>query len=97
MAVGFSTATNPKAKHVTKATTTKAATKKSNGKAHTRFNPAHKIHLLVEGNPKRKDSKEAKRFAKYKNGMLVQAALDAGMQQQNLRRDVERKVIRIGG
>ena len=56
------------------------AAKVTNGKRHT-FNPEHKITLLipVAQNPKRKNSKEAKRYALYRNGMSVQAALDAGM------------------
>jgi hypothetical protein len=60
------------------------------------FNPDHKIHLLVKENPKQKGSKEAARFAKYKNGMTVQQAFDLGMNPLNLRRDAERKCIKIG-
>ena len=70
------------AKATKKATKAAAAPKaeKANGKART-FNPEHKITLLipVAQNPKRKNSKEAKRYALYRNGMSVQAALDAGM------------------
>jgi hypothetical protein len=77
----------------------KARKAKSNGKAarkgrltlHTRF------HLLVKENPKRKGSKKAKRYAKYRNGMTVAQAYEAGMNTLNLTRDVERTCIRVGG
>ena len=76
------------------ANTSKPESKK--GIANT-FNPEHKIHLLVKENPKRKGSKEAKRFSLYKNGMTVAEAFELGMNTLNLTRDVERKCIRIGG
>ena len=83
-----------------KSTKAKAATKaksKSNGHARkSAFNPDHKITLLVKDNPKRPKSKEAKRFDKYKNGMTVAQAYEAGMDALNLTRDVERKCIRVG-
>jgi hypothetical protein len=76
----------------------KAAKAKSNGavKAHA-FNPEHKITLLVKENPKRKGTKEAKRFDKYRNGMSVAQAYEVGMNALNLSRDIERKCIKVGG
>jgi hypothetical protein len=89
-----------KAKNATKAAP-KAATKKAkaNGavKARTTFNPEHKIHVLVKDNPKRKNTKEAKRFDKYRNGMTVAQAYEVGMNALNLSRDIERKCIKVGG
>jgi hypothetical protein len=80
----------------------KKSTKAINGKApkaarKSAFNPEHKIHLLVKENPKLKGSKEAKRFDKYRNGMTVAQAYEAGMNSLNLSRDVERKCIKVGG
>jgi hypothetical protein len=80
-------------------TTKKAAKAKSNGavKAHT-FNPDHKITVLAKENPKREDSKEHKRFAKYRNGMLVSEAKEKGIADNlNLSRDVALGFIKIGG
>jgi hypothetical protein len=88
------------ARKAAKATKAKTSTKaKSNGNAARKgaFNPAHKIHLLVKENPKRKGSKEAKRYARYRNGMTVAQAFEKGMNALNLSRDVERKCITVGG
>jgi hypothetical protein len=60
------------------------------------FNPEHKIHVLAKENPKRKGSKEAKRFSLYKNGMTVQAAKEAGMDNMNFTRDVQLGYIKVG-
>ena len=59
---------------------------------------AHKITLLipVAKNPKRKGTKEAKRYSLYRTGMTVADAFKAGMDALNLRRDVERKCIKVG-
>jgi hypothetical protein len=75
----------------------KAAIKKANGKTRTAFAPDAKITLLVKENPKRKDTKEHKRFAQYRNGMTVAQAYEAGMNALNLSRDIERKCIKVGG
>jgi hypothetical protein len=44
-----------------------------------------KVHLLVKGNPKH--GKSAKRFAAYKEGMAVEAALKAGVLPLDLQWD----------
>lgn len=50
------------------------------------YRDEQKIKLLVKANPKSGDS--AKRFAKYKNGMTIAAALKAGVWRGDLRWDV---------
>jgi len=70
----------------------------------SQYNPEHKISLLTDkegkqygasNNPKR--GKAAERFAKYKHGMTVKQALDAGVTSGDLNWDVGRKFISIGG
>ena len=87
------------AKKSTKAAKATKAPAKTKSNGHAKFSPDAKITLLVPvaQNPKRKGSKEAKRYALYRSGMSVQAALDAGMAPSNLARDVARKCIRICG
>ena len=76
----------------------KAKTKSNgNGTTHKAFAPDAKITLLVKDNPKRKGTKEAKRFDKYRNGMTIAQAYEAGMNSLNLTRDIERKCIKVSG
>ena len=84
-----------KAKKAAKAAP-KAATKKANGKTRTAFAPDAKITLLVKEDPKRKDTKEHKRFAKYRNGMSVAQAYELGVDALNLRTDLRHEYIKIG-
>jgi hypothetical protein len=78
------------------ATAAPSATRKTASEAVKQFNPEHRIHLLVKENPKRKGSKEAKRFDKYRNGMTVEQAKAAGMDNLNLTRDVMLGYIKVG-
>jgi hypothetical protein len=59
------------------------------------FDAGQKIKLLVKENPKRTGSKAFKIFAKYKDGMTVGQALDAGIPWRDLRWDSTHKLIRI--
>jgi hypothetical protein len=54
-----------------------------------------KITLLTKENPKQKGTACYKRFAKYRSGMLVKAALAAGVLREDLRWDVAHGFIRI--
>jgi hypothetical protein len=76
-----------------KATNGKAAPKAARKSA---FNREHKIHLLVKDNPKRKGTKEAKRFDKYRKGMSIAQAKELGMDKLNFSRDVALGYIKIG-
>jgi hypothetical protein len=59
------------------------------------FKDDAKVKVLAKGNPKTKGSASYKRFAKYKSGMTVAAALKAGITRGDLRWDVERAFISI--
>lgn len=48
-----------------------------------------------DNNPKRKASKSFEKFAKYKNGMTVQQAVDAGLTGADLSWDTRHKFISI--
>lgn len=54
-----------------------------------------KIRVLVKENPKRKGTAGAKRFALYRSGMTVAAALKAGVTRADLNWDTEHKFIEI--
>lgn len=54
-----------------------------------------KITVVAKENPKRKGSDAAKRFAKYKNGMTVQEARDAGVGPGDLKWDIEKGFISV--
>lgn len=77
----------------------KAAAKKANGASRGRrgsYDPGAKITLLAKENPKRKGTKAFKRFEKYRPGMTVQEALDAGVSWADLRWDNGHRLIRVG-
>jgi hypothetical protein len=76
--------------------TTKAKTKKPAAKRAAKFPADGKIKLLVDANPKRKGSACFKRFAKYKTGMTVEAALAKGLTRPDLIWDVDHQFISIG-
>lgn len=74
------------------------AAKKANGKKSSGsggFSPTAKITLLVPKNPKREGTKAHAKFAKYKNGMTVQAFIDGGGRAFSLAWDVKRKYISV--
>ncbi|HVX90860.1 MAG TPA: hypothetical protein VHC20_04495 [Candidatus Paceibacterota bacterium] len=89
-----------------KAKTAAAKPKKSakSGNGHTKiakargpkgkFSPAHKIKMLGE-NPYRDGTKGAVWWGKYKNGMTVQAAIDAGVPRAQVRFDLKKKHISL--
>jgi hypothetical protein len=54
-----------------------------------------KITVLAKQNPKARGSACHRRFAKYRSGMTVKAALAAGVLREDLHWDNERKFIRI--
>lgn len=54
-----------------------------------------KISMRVESNPKRKGSKSFDRFAHYKDGMTVEAAIKAGVLYADLKWDTEHNFIAI--
>ena len=76
--------------------TAKPESKKGKSQQVQQFVPDAKITVIAKDNPKRKGSKEAKRFDRYRNGMTVAQAKDAGMDNLNLTRDVERGYIKVG-
>lgn len=61
----------------------------------SQFEDADKIHLLVDGNPKRKNTAAHKRFALYKNGQTIKQAAEAGLSLRDIRYDVAEKYIEI--
>jgi hypothetical protein len=58
--------------------------------------PTDKIQLLVKENPHREGSGRWKRWSLYKDGMTVQAALEAGLNKNNLRYRILDSHIKIG-
>ncbi len=62
---------------------TKKAAAVSKGRK-SKYAPTDKIKLLVKDNPHRAGTGRFKRWSKYKNGMTVQAALDAGLELVNI-------------
>lgn len=54
-----------------------------------------KIKVLVDENPKREGSESAKRFAFYKNGMTIAAALEKGVTVGDIRWDVKHEYIAL--
>ena len=107
--MNLETATSSKSKGKAKANGSKPAKKSTakfadkpkkekKAKASTprgKYKPDQKITLLVKENPKRKGSAAYKRYEKYKSGMSVEAAQEAGMKAINLDRDVSRGFIKI--
>jgi hypothetical protein len=77
-----------------KKTTAKSAAKKA-VKPASRFLDTAKITLLAKENPCRTGSKVFKRFAKYRNGMTVAAAKEAGLFAHDFRRDIGKGYISI--
>jgi hypothetical protein len=79
----------------------KKAAVKGNGKGGTRPGPqgkfasGDKITKLVRENPYREGSKSHGVFKKYKNGMTVQSAIDAGITRAYLLWDVKKEHIAI--
>lgn len=53
------------------------------------------ISFVLKPNPKMKGSKVYTRYAKYKKGMTIREALDAGITLPDLRWDVDRGYINI--
>jgi hypothetical protein len=87
----MTTATKPAPKK--KAAPKKAAAKKP---ARARLSDESKITVLAKENPRRAGTDRAKQFAKYKTGMTVAAAKQAGITAGAIRRDVSRKFISVG-
>lgn len=81
------------------ATTTSEAAQDGEKKTKQRGSPSFpadgKISLRVESNPKRKGSKSYDRFAHYKNGMTVDAAIKAGVLYADLKWDSEHGFIAV--
>lgn len=79
------------------ATTEKAqdGEKKTKQRGSPKFPSDGVISLRVESNPKRKGSKSFDRFAHYKNGMTVEAAVKAGVLYADLKWDSEHGFIAI--
>lgn len=76
------------------------APSKTEEKAETRgrkakYEPSAKISVKAEENPHRKSSKDYAKFAKLKNGMTVQKALDGGIDRGYLRYVVDRDLVSI--
>lgn len=63
--------------------------------AKRRFRDDQKIRVLVKENPKRKGTGGAKRFALYRSGMTVAAALEAGVTRADLNWDAAHKFIEV--
>lgn len=78
-------------------TTTEAqdGEKKTKQRGSPAFPADGKISLRVESNPKRKGSKSYDRFAHYKNGMTVEAAVKAGVLYADLKWDSEHGFIAV--
>jgi hypothetical protein len=94
----------PKAKAKAPSATPKGKSKPAKAKASAEkrgrgrqgsFDRDAKITLLATENPCVKGSKVHARFEKYKSGMTVQQALDAGLDWSDFRRDVHKKHIKI--
>lgn len=69
--------------------------KKTKQRGSPAFPADGKISLRVESNPKRKGSKSFDRFAHYKNGMTVEAAVKAGVLYADLKWDSEHGFIAV--
>jgi membrane protein involved in colicin uptake len=78
-------------------TTTEAqdGEKKTKQRGSPSFPADGKISLRVESNPKRKGSKSYDRFAHYKNGITVEAAVKAGVLYADLKWDSEHGFIAV--
>ena len=78
----------------------KAAKKaaKGNGATRARFNPDHKIQVLVRDNPRRKGSAAHDRLEKVlkSGGKSVKAFLDGGGRSATLGFAVENKLVKVG-
>lgn len=72
-----------KAAPVTKATRAKG----------TRVELTGKVQILVEENPRRGPA--AERFAIYKNGMLVETAMEKGLSASDVRHDIAKGFIKL--
>lgn len=82
-----------------------AAAKEQKEKTVAGYAPTAKVTLLADqegkkygkdNNPKRSGSASASLFEKYKDGMTVQQAVDAGLTAAALRWDADHKFISIG-
>jgi hypothetical protein len=75
--------------------TARATRRKAQGRAHGagdgRVQSQSQDNVAGQRQPKRKGSKEAKRYALYRNGMTLAQAFEAGMNTLNLTHDIERK------
>jgi hypothetical protein len=80
-------------------TTTKAAAKSTKApasqNARTRIDPKGTIKVLAKKNPHREGTKLAIYFAKYKDGMTVEAALKAKIPQKNVYYEVQKGNIKL--
>lgn len=80
-------------------TTTKPEGQDGEKKVKQRGSPSFpsdgKISLRTEANPKRKGSKSYDRFAHYKNGMTVEAAVKAGVTYADLKWDTEHGFVAV--
>lgn len=59
------------------------------------FDPANKITVLVDKNPKRPGTDSARRFDKYRTGMTVADYFAKGGAAPDLLWDIERKFIKV--
>jgi len=79
----------------TENTTAQDGEKKTKQRGSPSFPADGKISLRVESNPKRKGSKSFDRFAHYKEGMTVEAAVKAGVLYADLKWDTEHGFIAV--
>lgn len=79
-----------------KKTPAKKAVAKAVVKTPNKFDEDGKITILAKENPRRAGTNRAKQFEKYKNGMTVGDAREAGLTTSQLRRDVRHGHISIG-
>jgi hypothetical protein len=86
-----------KAKRIAERHSTPEAIAKHNAKfAPTRhYNLTDIITVLVGENPKQQGSAARKRFALYKTGMTVEAALSAGLWAADIRHDAKKEHIKL--
>jgi pyruvate/2-oxoglutarate dehydrogenase complex dihydrolipoamide acyltransferase (E2) component len=92
-------AAKPAAKPAVKAPAKKAA--KTNGAPKAKVGPkgrfalTDKIKIVAKENPYRKGSKGTTWFAKYKDGMTVEAAIAANIPRHQVRWDIDHKHIKL--
>jgi len=55
----------------------------------------HRIRLMVEGNPKTPGTACYGRFSKYRDGMSVSDAYDAGVRPEDIRWDLAHRFIEL--